>query len=63
MYALQPLIEEHQDKQLEQIPWKEAAYWFTPSGLLGYLSYMVQAHLPKDSTAHRGVGPPISISK
>jgi hypothetical protein len=39
-----------------QRPWKGAAYWLAPLGLLSLLSYRTQGYHPRDSTTHRGLG-------
>lgn len=36
-------------------------YWLVSLGLISFLPYTAQTHLPKDGTAHSGVGPPIAI--
>ena len=33
-----------------QKPWRDAAYWFAPHGLLSLLSYRTQDHQPRDGT-------------
>jgi arginine exporter protein ArgO len=49
-------------QELEQKPWRNIAYWPSSLGLLNYRSYTAQAYLPKDNTAHSGLGSPTSIS-
>ena len=39
---------------LMQRPWKGAAYWLAPHGLLSLLSYRTQDHQPRDGTTHNG---------
>jgi hypothetical protein len=49
-------------QEMMQRPWKGAAYWLAPHGLLGLLSYRTQDHQPRDGTTHNGLGPPPSIT-
>jgi hypothetical protein len=49
-------------QELMQMPWRDAAYWLAPHGLLRLLSYRTQDHQAKDGTAHNGLGPPPSIT-
>ena len=35
-------------QELMQRPWKDAAYWLTPHGLLSLLSYRTHGHQPRD---------------
>ena len=39
-------------------PWRGAAYWLAPCGLLSLLSYRTQDHKPRDGTTHNELGPP-----
>lgn len=41
---------------IEVEPMGNSAYWFSLPGLLSYLSYVAQAHLPRNGTAHSGLG-------
>lgn len=41
-------------------PWRTAACWHPPHGLFSLLSYTLQYHLPRNSAAHRELGPPTS---
>ena len=36
-----------------QRPWRGAAYWLAPRGLLSLLSSRIQDHQPRDDTTHR----------
>ena len=45
-------------QKLMQRPWRGAAYWFAPHGLLSLLSYRTQDHQPRDGTTYNGLGPP-----
>lgn len=36
--------------------WRNAAYWFAPPGLLGFLSYTPEDYLHRDSTLHSRLG-------
>jgi hypothetical protein len=38
--------------ELMQRPWRGAAYWFAPHGLLSLLSYTAQDDQPRDDTDH-----------
>ena len=49
------------NQKVEPRPRRYTAYWLAFSGLLSYLSYTAQSHLPRDSIAHIGVGPPIAV--
>ena len=44
-------------QQLMQRPWRGAAYWLTPHGLLSLLPQGSQNHQPSDGTTHNGLGP------
>lgn len=44
-----------------QRPQREAAYWFSPQGLLGLLSCSIQDHQPKDDIAHSEMSLSLSI--
>jgi hypothetical protein len=39
-----------------QRPWRDAAYWLAPHGLLSLLSYKTQDHQPRTGTAHSDLG-------
>ena len=41
-----------------QWPWRSAAYWLAPHGLLSLLSDRTQDHLPRVCPTHNGRGPP-----
>jgi hypothetical protein len=44
-------------------PWRGAAYWLAPHGLLRLLSYRTQNHHhPRDGSIHKGLDPPPSIT-
>jgi hypothetical protein len=43
-----------------QRPWKDAAYWLAPHGLLSLLSYSLQDHQPRDGNIYNAQGLPIS---
>jgi hypothetical protein len=45
-------------QELMQRTWWGVVYWFAPRGLLSLLSYKTQDYLPRDGTAHNGLGPP-----
>ena len=45
-----------------QRPWRGAAYWLAPHGLLSLLSYRTQDHQPKDGSTQNGVGSLLSIT-
>ena len=49
-------------QELMQRPWKGAAYWLAPRGLLNLLSYRTQDHQPRDRTTHNGLGSPTSVT-
>ena len=49
-------------QELVQRPWKGAAYWLTPRGLLSLLSYRTQDHQPRDGTTHNGLDLPPLIT-
>lgn len=44
-----------------QTPWRNAAYWLVPNGLLSLLSYTAKDRRPRGDTAHHGLGPPTPI--
>jgi hypothetical protein len=48
-------------QELMQSPWRSAAYWLTPHGLLSLLSYKTQDYQPKGNTTHNGT--PLTIIK
>jgi hypothetical protein len=43
-----------------QRPWRDAAYWLAPRGLLSLLSDRTQDHLPRGGITHNSLGPPLS---
>lgn len=43
----QELKAETQRQELKQRPWRSAAPWLPPRGLLGLLSYIIQDHGPR----------------
>ena len=45
-------------QELRQRPWRSAAYWTDFCAFMDMLSYTTQAHLPRSSTALRGLGLP-----
>jgi hypothetical protein len=50
-------------QELMQRPWRGAAYWLAPHGLLSLLCYRTQDHQPRDTTTHIGLGPPSLITE
>ena len=50
-------------QELMQRPWRCAAYWLAPHGLLSLLSFRCQDHQPRNGTTHNGPVPPTSITK
>jgi hypothetical protein len=40
-------------EELMQMTWRSVAYWLALHGLLGYLFYIVQDHLARDSITHK----------
>jgi hypothetical protein len=40
-----------------QRPWRGAAYWIAPNGLLSLLSYRSQDQQPRDGTTHDWLDP------
>ena len=48
--------------ELIQKPWRIAAYWFAPSGLLSLLSYRNQDLLPRNDPIHNGLSHPQLIT-
>jgi hypothetical protein len=38
-------------------PWRSAAYWLVPCGLLSLLSFRTEYYQPRDSTTHNLLGP------
>ena len=54
------------DRNLEagadEKPWRGAAYWLVPHGLLTLLSYRTQGYHPKDGITHNGLGHPSLIT-
>lgn len=62
-YRFQSIIEGGQGRSLKQKPMEECCFQNGGTfSLLGYLSYIAQAHLPRDGTAHSGLLAPASIS-
>lgn len=49
-------------QELEQGPWRGAAYCLARRALLSPLSYRAQDNQPKDSTTHSGLSPCPSIT-
>jgi hypothetical protein len=45
-----------------QKPWRGAASWLAPHGLLSLLSYRTQDHQLRGGTTHNGLGPSLLIS-
>ena len=45
-----------------QRPWRRAAYWLAPYGLLGLHFYRTQNHQPRGGTTHNGRTPPPSTT-
>ena len=45
-----------------QRPWRDAAYWLAPHGLLSLLSYRNLDHQPRDGITHNSLGPPPSVT-
>ena len=41
-----------------QRPWRGAAYWLVPNGLLSLFSYRTQDHQPRSGPTHNGLGLP-----
>ena len=50
-------------QELIQRPWRSAAYWLAPYGLLSLLSYTTQDHLLRDVTTYNGLALPIATIK
>jgi hypothetical protein len=50
-------------QELMRRPWRCAAYWLAPHGLLSLLSFRCQDHQPRNGTTHNGPVPPTSITK
>ena len=50
-------------QKLMKIPWRDTAHWLAPHGLLSLLAYRTWYYYPSVSTAHNGLGPPMSIMK
>ena len=48
-------------QELIKAPWRGAAYWLAPHGLLNLLSSRTQNHQPREGTTHKGLRPPMSI--
>ena len=44
-------------QELMERPWRNAAYWLAPHGLLSLLSYSTQDHQPRSGTAHSALYP------
>ena len=49
-------------QELMQRPWRGAAYWLAPHGLLSLLSYRNLDHQPRDGITHNSLGPPPSVT-
>ena len=49
-------------QEVKQRPWTNGAHWLASLGLHSYLSYTMQAYLPRDDTIHSGLDPPTPIS-
>jgi hypothetical protein len=49
-------------QELMQKPWRGAASWLAPHGLLSLLSYRTQDHQLRGGTTHNGLGPSLLIS-
>jgi hypothetical protein len=45
-----------------QRPWRSAAYWLAPPGLLSLLFYRNEDYHPRDSITHNGLCPPPLIT-
>jgi hypothetical protein len=50
-------------QELKQRPWRNTADWLASHGLLSLLSCTLRDHFPRDSTTHRELCPPMSITK
>ena len=50
-------------QELKQRPWRGAAYWLAPHGLLSLLSYRPQDHQPRYDTIHSRLGLDQSLIK
>jgi hypothetical protein len=46
-----------------QRPWRDAADWFAPHGLLSLLSYRTQDHQPRVACTHNELGSSTLITK
>ena len=49
-------------QELMQRPWRGAAYWLAPHGLVSLISYKIQDHQPRDGTTHNGLSSTTSIT-
>ena len=49
-------------QELMQRPWRGAACWLAPPGLLSLLCYRPQDHQPRDGTTHNVLDPPSLIT-
>jgi hypothetical protein len=43
------------EQELMQRPWRSAAYWLAPHGLLSLLSYRTPDYQARDGTTHNGL--------
>lgn len=50
------------ETEAETWPLRNAAYWLYPRLTLNYISYVAQAHLPRDDTARHGLDSPALFS-
>ena len=42
-------------QELMQRPWRGAAYWLVPHGMINLCSYRTQDHQPRDGPSHNGL--------
>ena len=62
-YRFQSIIEGGQGRSLKQKPMEECCFQNGGTfSLLGYLSYIAQAHLPREGTTYSGLGLSTSVS-
>lgn len=65
-YTLQSIIDETQSRNLkagtEAETMKALCLLASFLALLSFCSYVIQAHLPRNSAAHSGLGTPASVS-